>query len=136
MLSRVAKSMVRFNQIKVQQVFQRCVFSFVIAVDRFPSVERERIDSTSDSSSGTATMTRNRSTSATTGKLQEHAHAREVIFALPSLQLHLKTEHLQTALTPDIIGLFQCFTRCFPPLSITCFFFIYTLRTSQTYCVQ
>lgn len=47
---------------------------------------------------------RGRSTSAISGKLQEHSHAREVIFALPSLQLHLKTEHLQTARTPDVLG--------------------------------
>lgn len=72
------------------------------AVDRFPCVERERTDSTTD---GTGTS-RGRSTSATTGKLQDHAHTREVIFALPSLQLHLKTEHLQTARTPDVIGTF------------------------------
>lgn len=69
-------------------------------MDRFPCVERERTDSTSDSGN----MTRGRSTSTTSGKLQEHSHAREVIFALPSLQLHLKTEHLQTAKTPDVIG--------------------------------
>lgn len=49
-------------------------------------------------------VSRGRSTSTTSGKLQDHAHAREVIFALPSLQLHLKTEHLQTARTPDVIG--------------------------------
>lgn len=49
-------------------------------------------------------MTRGRSTSTTSGKLQEHSHGREVIFALPSLQLHLKTEHLQTAKTPDVTG--------------------------------
>ena len=48
-------------------------------------------------------------------KLQEHCHTREVIFALPSLQLHLKTEHLQTAKTPDVIGMFPKFlllVRC------------------------
>jgi hypothetical protein len=28
-----------------------------------------------------------------------------VIFALPSLQLHLKTEHLQAAKTPDVAGM-------------------------------
>jgi len=71
-----------------------------IAVDRFPCVERDRIDSTSDGSN----VSRGRSTSSTSGKLQEHSHTREVIFALPSLQLHLKTEHLQTARTPDVIG--------------------------------
>jgi len=75
--------------------------SFIAAVDRFPCVERDRMDSTSDGSNAS----RGRSTSATSGKLQEHSHTREVIFALPSLQLHLKTEHLQTARTPDVIGM-------------------------------
>ncbi|XP_048267008.1 transmembrane protein KIAA1109 homolog isoform X2 [Bombus terrestris] len=74
--------------------------SEIDAVDRFPCVERERTDSTSDSSN----ITRGRSTSTTSGKLQEHSHGREVIFALPSLQLHLKTEHLQTAKTPVVVG--------------------------------
>lgn len=73
-----------------------------IAVDRFPCVERDRVDSTSDGSNAS----RGRSTSVAPGKLQEHSHTREVIFALPSLQLHLKTEHLQTARTPDVIGMY------------------------------
>lgn len=34
-------------------------------------------------------------------KLQDHNHNREVIFALPSLQLHFKTEHLQP-IVPDL----------------------------------
>lgn len=34
-------------------------------------------------------------------KLQDHNHNREVIFALPSLQLHFKSEHLQP-LVPDL----------------------------------
>lgn len=37
-------------------------------------------------------------------KPQDLNHTREVIFALPSLQLHIKTEHLQAARTPDNIG--------------------------------
>jgi len=57
-----------------------------------------------DSMGDSNNTSRGRSTSATSGKLQEHSHTREVIFALPSLQLHLKTEHLQTARTPDVIG--------------------------------
>ncbi|KAH0550312.1 hypothetical protein KQX54_018632 [Cotesia glomerata] len=69
-------------------------------VDRFPSVERERSETTADGNTS-----RGRSTSSTSGKLQEHSHTREIIFALPSLQLHLKTEHLQTAKTPDVIRL-------------------------------
>lgn len=71
------------------------------AVDRFPCVERDRVDNPADAGN----TTRGRSTSATSSKLQEHSHTREVIFALPSMQLHLKTEHLQTARTPDVIGM-------------------------------
>lgn len=37
-------------------------------------------------------------------KLADPNHNREVIFALPSLQLHLKTEHLQAADIPDLSG--------------------------------
>ncbi|XP_046668210.1 transmembrane protein KIAA1109 homolog isoform X3 [Homalodisca vitripennis] len=58
-------------------------------VDRFPSVERER----AESSEGGPVRSR-------TPK-QDPNHTREVIFALPSLQLHLKTEHWQAASTPD-----------------------------------
>ncbi|XP_063974640.1 bridge-like lipid transfer protein family member 1 isoform X5 [Diachasmimorpha longicaudata] len=75
--------------------------SEIDAVDKFPCVERERTEQTAEGTTGA----RGRSTSSTSGKLQEHSHGREVIFALPSLQLHLKTEHLQTAKTPDVIGL-------------------------------
>lgn len=75
-------------------------FILSLGVDRFPCVERERTDSTSEGSNAS----RGRSTSTTSGKMQEHSHTREVIFALPSLQLHLKTEHLQSARTPDVIG--------------------------------
>lgn len=62
-------------------------------MDRFPSLERERPDN-----STTNSIERARSTQS---KLQDPNHTREIIFALPSLQLHLKTEHLQTAGTPD-----------------------------------
>lgn len=37
-------------------------------------------------------------------KAQDFNHTREDIFALPSMQLHLKTEHLQAAFTPDGTG--------------------------------
>lgn len=75
--------------------------NYYIAVDRFPCVEKDRTEGTLDNNN----PTRGRSTSTTSGKLQDHSHAREVIFAFPSLQLHLKTEHLQTARTPDVIGM-------------------------------
>jgi hypothetical protein len=60
------------------------------AVDRFPSLERERTESSERRSAAP--------------KHQDPNHTREVIFALPSLQLHLKTEHLQSARTPDVTG--------------------------------
>lgn len=62
-------------------------------MDRFPSVERE---------SSEGGMARSR-----TPKQDPH-HTREVIFAFPSLQLHLKTEHWQAALTPDSSGIVIC----------------------------
>lgn len=37
-------------------------------------------------------------------KSPDPKHTREVIFALPSLQTHLKTEHLQAPTTPSITG--------------------------------
>lgn len=73
-------------------------------MDRFPCVERERSESTSEPSGSGSNRGRNSSTN--TGKVQDHSHTREVIFSLPSLQLHLKTEHLQTAKTPDVMGMF------------------------------
>lgn len=75
--------------------------SDIDAVDRFPSLEREKIEV-----SGTNSIERSRNSSSSTGKLQDPNHTREVIFALPTLQLHLKTEHLQTASTPESLGKF------------------------------
>ena len=70
-------------------------FFSVTAVEQFPSLERERTESTStEPGRGARPPT----------KPQDLNHTREVIFALPSLQLHIKTEHLQAARTPDNIG--------------------------------
>ena len=66
----------------------------LLAVDRFPSLERDKAESLSPED-------QKRSRSA---KAQDFNHTREDIFALPSMQLHLKTEHLQAALTPDGTG--------------------------------
>lgn len=63
-------------------------------VDKFPSLEREK--------DGNNSIERGRGSNAQ--KLTDPNHNREVIFALPSLQLHLKTEHLQTASIPDLAG--------------------------------
>lgn len=68
-------------------------------VDRFPLFEKDTRESNTNS------IERERARSSTTAplnvKLQDHNHNREVIFALPSLQLHFKTEHLQPAM-PDM----------------------------------
>lgn len=58
-------------------------------------MEREKSETTTNS------IERGRGSTAGTPKLVDPNHNREVIFALPSLQLHLKTEHLQTAIPPD-----------------------------------
>ncbi|XP_057320080.1 bridge-like lipid transfer protein family member 1 isoform X4 [Microplitis mediator] len=99
---RLSRSVLFPPQFKSLQEWFHYAFanSEIDAVDRFPCVERERAETTADGNTS-----RGRSTSSTSGKLQEHSHTREVIFALPSLQLHLKTEHLQTAKTPDVIRL-------------------------------
>ncbi|XP_060534290.1 bridge-like lipid transfer protein family member 1 [Cylas formicarius] len=63
-------------------------------VDKFPSLEREKLE-------GSNSIERTRG-SISTPKLADPNHTREIIFALPGLQIHLKTEHLQTANTPDL----------------------------------
>ena len=59
-------------------------------MERFPSLERER------SSSGVPQLI---------VKTPDYHHAAEIIFAFPSLQLHLKSEHLQTGTTPLQTGM-------------------------------
>ncbi|XP_011494762.1 PREDICTED: uncharacterized protein KIAA1109 [Ceratosolen solmsi marchali] len=100
---RLSRSVLFPPQFKSLQEWFHYAFanSEIDAVDRFPCVERERTESTSENTN----TSRGRNLSTTSGKLQEHSHTREVIFALPSLQLHLKTEHLQTAKTPNVKGL-------------------------------
>lgn len=73
------------------------VFFSFLAVDRFPVLEKD----TRESNTNSIERARSSSTVPTNVKLQDHNHNREVIFALPSLQLHFKTEHLQ----PPIIDL-------------------------------
>lgn len=70
------------------------LMKIIAEVDRFPSLEREKSEANNSTE-------RARSSTSTTPKLVDPNHSREVIFALPSLQLHLKTEHLQTAIPPD-----------------------------------
>lgn len=77
--------------------------TFFVAVDRFPVLERDKEPNTNS-------IERARSqtvTGSVSGKLQDHNHNREVVFALPSLRLHFKTEHVQGPTTPDLSGLFE-----------------------------
>lgn len=67
------------------------------AVDRFPLFEKD----TRECNTNSIERARGSGLVATNVKLQDHNHNREVIFALPSLQLHFKTEHLQPAV-PDL----------------------------------
>lgn len=100
-------------------------------MDRFPSLEREKFD-------GTSSIERSRNNSGSQ-KIIDPNHNREVIFALPSLQLHLKTEHLQTTSTPDM-GDEKPMVECsfitefedhiFVTVDAEAFFFLHDLITS------
>ena len=39
-----------------------------------------------------------------TPRLHDHNHTAEIVFALPPMQMHLKTEHTQTGADPDMSG--------------------------------
>lgn len=69
-----------------------------VEVDRFPSLEREKSEATNS-------VERGRGSTVGSPKMVDPNHSREVIFALPSLQLHLKTEHLQSAIPPDPLSI-------------------------------
>ncbi|XP_031358006.1 transmembrane protein KIAA1109 isoform X3 [Photinus pyralis] len=95
-------------------------------VDRFPSLEKEKFDS----------IERGRNAAQ---KQNDSNHNREVIFALPSLQLHLKTEHLQSAGTPDLTEdkpVVECSfitefeDHIFVTVDAEAFFFLHDLITS------
>ncbi|XP_055681343.1 bridge-like lipid transfer protein family member 1 isoform X2 [Lutzomyia longipalpis] len=72
--------------------------SEIDSVDRFPVLERERPEPNTNS------IEKVRQGAAGGGpqaKSQDPNHNREVIFALPSLRLQFKTEHMQGAATPE-----------------------------------
>jgi hypothetical protein len=79
--------LIKFN---ITDVNRFPLFDKDIRESNMNSIERERARSTASVPSNV--------------KLQDHNHNREVIFALPSLQLHFKTEHLQPAM-PDLKGM-------------------------------
>lgn len=101
----------------------------ILAVERFPVSEHER-----ELNTNSIERTRG-STSATNTN-----HNREVIFALPSLRLHFKTEHLQGVSTPDLASTDKPSVECsfitefedhiFVTVDADAFFFLHDLITS------
>lgn len=99
-----------------------------LEVNRFPSLEREKQDTTDQAP-------RSR-----TPKPQENlTHTREVIFALPTLQLNLKTDHTQPVKLPspcDIKPIVECSfitefeDHIFVTVDAEAFFFLHDLITS------
>lgn len=72
----------------------------VLGVDRFPVLERDKEPNTNSIERVRAQL----SSGPNSVKLQDHNHNREVVFALPSLRLHFKTEHVQGPHTPESTG--------------------------------
>ncbi|XP_054257192.1 bridge-like lipid transfer protein family member 1 [Macrosteles quadrilineatus] len=125
---KVSRNMLFPPQFRTLQEWFHYAFSCseIDEIDRFPSVERER----AESEGGTV---RSRTPK------QDNNHTREVIFALPSLQLHLKTEHWQAALTPepsDDKPMVECSfvtefeDHIFVTVDAEAFFFLHDLITS------
>ncbi|XP_017025561.1 bridge-like lipid transfer protein family member 1 isoform X1 [Drosophila kikkawai] len=96
-VSRITRNIIFPPQFKTLNEWFHYAFanSEIDAVDRFPILECER-----EIASNSIERTR-ASGSSSAAKAQEHNHNREVIFALPSLQLHFKTEHKQGPTTPE-----------------------------------
>lgn len=91
---RITRNMVFPPQFRTIQEWFHYAFctSELDNVDRFPSLDR------SDSLPSSSTEGKRAST-----RLQDHNHSSETVFALPSMQIHLTTKHLQTATTPDFM---------------------------------
>ena len=69
------------------------IILLITAMERFPSLERER-ERTNSSQSSQPYM----------AKTPDYNHTAEVIFEFPSLQLHLKSEHWQSGMVPLLTG--------------------------------
>lgn len=132
---KVSRSVIFPPQFKTLQEWFHYAFasSQIDEVDKFPSLEREKDGNNSMERGGRG------STSTAVPKFTDPNHNREVIFALPSLQLHLKTEHLQTSSTPEPIGekpMVECSfitefeDHIFVTVDAEAFFFLHDLITS------
>ncbi|XP_069163725.1 bridge-like lipid transfer protein family member 1 isoform X18 [Procambarus clarkii] len=89
---RITRNMVFPPQFRTIQEWFHYAFctSELDNVDRFPSLDRSDSLPSSDGKRSSA-------------RLQDHNHSSETVFALPSMQIHLNTKHLQTANTPDFM---------------------------------
>lgn len=115
------------------QVVHFAGFFIKNAVARFPSLERERerVERERADSGGSERRT--------PARLHDPNHNREVIFALPSLELFFKTEHLQACGTPEA-GAGKPVVECsfitefgdhiFVTVDAEAFFFLHDLITS------
>ncbi|KAK9874269.1 hypothetical protein WA026_002622 [Henosepilachna vigintioctopunctata] len=129
---KVSRTVIFPPQFKTLQEWFHYAFSSsqIDEVDRFPSLERERNELTNS-------IERTRGNSQ---KVADPNHNREVIFAVPSLQLHLKTEHLQTSFIPDLSDDKKPAVECsfitefedhiFVTVDAEAFFFLHDLITS------
>jgi len=72
---------------------KQLILGIILAMERFPSLERERERANSGQSSQGHII-----------KTPDYNHTAEVIFAFPSLQLHLKSEHWQSGMVPLLTG--------------------------------
>lgn len=109
------------------------------AVDRFPVLERDREPNTNSIERSRTQAPPNSGSGGSGAKLQDHSHNREVIFALPSLRLYFKTEHVQGAQTPEAADekpVVECSfitefeDHIFVTVDADAFFFLHDLITS------
>ncbi|CAD7085829.1 unnamed protein product [Hermetia illucens] len=135
-VSRISRNIVFPPQYKTLTEWFHYAFanSEIDAVDRFPVLER-------DKEIATNSIERGRGSSVSGASVKSHNlnHNREVIFALPSLQFHFKTEHKQGASTPDLSGekpvvvcsfITEFEDHIFVTVDADAFFFLHDLITS------
>jgi len=100
--------------------------SISLDVQRFPSLERERERQERERADSGGSSAERR----TPARLHDPNHNREVIFALPTMELFFKTEHLQAVTTPESTGIHLA--NVLKQVSITSHIFILILYTRES----
>lgn len=92
-----------FKKVFIEQSNQLIIklTNFCSAIDQFPSLERE---SAGAGNTNSTERDRDRERERERKGAAQDKHVREVIFALPSLQLHLRTQQLQRTNPPTENG--------------------------------